>query len=178
MMLSFRKITTLSAVASIGLIFIGVGLYSSGLKLNTTKSIPLGIYYETSNDIERGSYVLFCPTSSPAFKLAKQRDYIGAGFCPGDYGYMMKMVAAKSGDIVSVDERGVFVNGKLLPFSKPFKADGHGDVLPEFRVTSYTLKDDELLLMTDINPRSFDARYFGLLKSSNVQSAIEPVFTW
>ncbi|MDP3215343.1 MAG: S26 family signal peptidase [Deltaproteobacteria bacterium] len=40
------------------------------------------------------------------------------------------------------------------------------------------LGDSEYLLMSDVNPNSFDARYFGLIVSLQIQHVVEPVFTW
>ena len=54
-----------------------------GLRLNTTRSIPLGLYLISNEPIQTGAYVLWCPPQRPEFNLAKERGYIGAGFCPG-----------------------------------------------------------------------------------------------
>jgi conjugative transfer signal peptidase TraF len=81
------------------------------------------------------------------FDDAKERGYIGAGFCTGGYGYMMKRVLAAKDDAVtpSADD-GVRVNGELLPLSKPIKADKAGRPLPRFQATSYTLGNSECCL--------------------------------
>ena len=72
------------------------------------------------------SYVIFCPPKRDVFDVAKERGYIGAGFCPGGYGYMMKRVFAAKDDVVVVADDGVRVNGELLPFSAPLKSDKAG----------------------------------------------------
>jgi len=40
------------------------------------------------------------------------------------------------------------------------------------------LGDSEYLLMSDVNPNSFDARYFGLIAGLQIQHVVEPFFTW
>nr|MBP9870018.1 S26 family signal peptidase [Nitrosomonas sp.] len=34
------------------------------------------------------------------------------------------------------------------------------------------------LLMSDVNPNSFDARYFGLIAHAQIQHVVESFFTW
>ncbi len=152
--------------------------HEAGLRLNTTGSIPLGLYLMSNDPIERGAYVLWCPPERPEFDLAKERGYIGAGFCPGGYGYMMKKVLAAPNDVVSVTDAGVMINGTVIPASQPFEADSLGRPLPRFRVTDYVLASSELLLMSNTNSRSFDARYFGPVHRAHIQSLIYPVWTW
>ena len=152
--------------------------HQSGLRLNTTRSIPLGLYLMSNDPIENGAYVLWCPPERPEFDLAKERGYIGAGFCPGGYGSMMKKVLASDHDVVSVTDEGVLINGMLIPASQPFEADSLGRPLPRFRVTDQVLAASELLLMSDTNSRSFDARYFGHVPRAHIQSVIYPVLTW
>lgn len=149
-----------------------------GLRLNTTRSIPLGLYLMSNDPIETGAYVLWCPPQRPEFDMAKERGYIGAGFCPGGYGYMMKKILAAHNDVVSVTDDGVMINGTLLPASQPMEADSMGRWLPQFRVTNHRLAPSELLLMSDTNSRSFDARYFGLVHREHIQSLIHPIWTW
>lgn len=150
----------------------------AGLRLNTTRSIPLGLYRMSHDPIVKGAYVLWCPPERSEFDLAKERGYIGAGFCPGGYGYMMKKVVASHHDVVSVTEDGVAINGILMPASQPVEADSLGRPLPRFRVTDHRLGPSELLLMSDTNSRSFDARYFGPVHRDHIQSLIYPIFTW
>lgn len=152
--------------------------HQAGLRLNTTRSIPLGLYLMSSDPIAKGAYVLFCPPERPEFDIAKERGYIGAGFCPGGYGSMMKKVLAAHNDVVSVTDDGVRINGTFIPASQPSEADSMGQPLPWFRITDHVLARTEFLLMSDTNSRSFDARYFGPVHRMHIQSLIHPVWTW
>lgn len=165
-------------IAGLCLVLGLVMVHAAGLRLNTTRSIPLGFYLMSNGPIVKGAYVLWCPPERPEFDLAKERGYIGAGFCPGGYGNMMKKVLASDHDIVSVMDDGVRVNGTLVPASQPFEEDSMGRPLPRFRVTDHVLTSSELLLMSDTNSRSFDARYFGPVRRAHIQSCIHPVWTW
>ena len=174
----FKRITVYTAIAGVGLLLLGLGCYAAGARINTTRSIPLGLYWTSSNPVEKGAYVLFCPPQIGVFDEARQRGYIGAGFCPGNYGYMMKRILAAKNDAVSVADDGVRVNGNLLPFSKPYKADKGGRPMPRYQSNNYTLGDFEVLLMTDVSPISFDGRYFGPISRSQIKTVIAPVITW
>jgi conjugative transfer signal peptidase TraF len=151
--------------------------YAVGIRLNTTPSIPVGVYRLTNEPIVKGAYVLFCPPPAAVFDMAKARGYLGAGYCPGGYGHMMKKILAVKDDVVSIGTDGVQVNGQLLPLSKPIKADGGGRLLPDYK-TFRVLDSAEVLVMSDCNRGSFDGRYFGPIQRSQIEGVIRPIFTW
>lgn len=163
-----------------GAVILASGLVSFlvGARINTTESIPVGLYWTTSAPITKGSYVMFCPPQGPVFDTAKRRGYIGAGFCVGGYGYMMKRVLAAKDDRLTVSDEGVFVNGAQLPHSVPLDADEANRPMPRYRVDTLRLARDELLLMSDVCDASFDGRYFGPVKREQIKWAIRPIFTW
>ena len=167
-------------IALVGLcVFLLGGLCAAaGIRINTSESIPLGIYRSSGKSIQKGDCVLFCPPSTPVFDMAKERGYITSGLCPGGYGYMMKKVAGISGDLVTVDSTGVRVNGQLLPNSTPLQADPSGRPMPLFHADSYILAGSEVLLMSNTCGLSFDGRYFGPINRVQIKTVILPVFTW
>jgi conjugative transfer signal peptidase TraF len=173
-----KRITVGVAIAGVAVLVLGAASYAAGARINTTKSIPVGLYLTTSEPVEKGDYVLWCPPKAGVFDDAKERGYIGAGFCAGGYGYMMKRVLAAKDDTVTVTDDGVQVNGELLPLSKPIKADSAGRPLPRFQADQYTLGNSEVLLMSDVSGTSFDARYFGPVNLSQIKTVIRPVITW
>lgn len=175
---TLKRIAAGTAMGGAGLLLLGMGCYGVGARINTTRSIPVGLYWTSSAPVEKGAYVFFCPPPLGVFDIAKERGYIGAGFCPGDYGYMMKRVLAAQHDAVTIADEGVRVNGELLPLSAPMKADKAGRPLPRYPSNSYTLGDDEVLLMTDVSAISFDSRYFGPIHLSQIKTVIFPVLTW
>lgn len=175
--LTHRAGVTLTFVGIVALAA-GALAYDSGARINTTKSIPRGLYWTSADPVGKGAYVLFCPPQAGVFAEAKARGYLAAGFCPGDYGYLMKKVLAAKGDTVSVTAEGVLVNGELLPQSAPRAVDGAGRPMPRYQADRYTLGDNEVLLMSDASATSFDARYFGPVTRSHIETVIKPVFTW
>lgn len=158
-------------------VLLAVVAYQAEVIINTTPSLPLGLYRAVNAPLARGAYVKFCPPQSPAFEEARRRGYLGPGFCPGGYAFMIKRMAAGPGDQVAVAHEGVIVNGRLLAMSAPMRADGAGRLMPSF-TQDRVLTGSELLLMSDVSRVSFDARYFGPLDRAQVRAVVEPVFTW
>lgn len=173
-----KGITTGVGVAGIALIVAGAACRMAGIRINASKSIPVGVYRTTDIPIVTGAYVLVCPPPSGMFEEARKRGYIGAGFCPGEYGYLMKRVAATENDTVTVTDEGVRVNGSLLPFSAPRRSDKARRPLPFYRINDYVLGRDEVLLMSDKSATSFDSRYFGPVLRSQLATAITALVTW
>jgi conjugative transfer signal peptidase TraF len=174
----FRHVTLGLAVGSAAVLALGIACYAAGVRVNTTRSIPVGLYLTSSAPVSKGAYVMFCPPSSGVFDEARQRGYIGSGLCPGGYGYLMKKVLAAKADAVTVADDGVRVNGELLPLSAPLKADKAGRPLARYQANRYALGYSEVLLMSDVSSTSFDSRYFGPIDVAQIKSVIEPVCVW
>lgn len=151
----------------------------AGARFNTTKSLPLGLYWVVDRPIERQAYVRFCPPSEGAFALAMERGYLseGKGGCPHGSA-MIKRVAGVVGDNVEAGDAAVFLNGKPLPKSRFREADGLGRPMPRPENGKWQLGASELWVMSDTNDRSFDSRYFGPIDRAWVKEVITPVLTW
>ena len=150
----------------------------SGIRFNYTHSYPIGFYKLTGAPLQKGALVIFCPMDTAPFNMAVARGYIGVGFCPGGASYMIKHIAAVQGDRVAITPEGVYVNDEILPNSRPMKTDSDHAPLPILHMAVSTLDAHSLLLMSDYSPKSFDARYFGLVDRSIVISAVEPLWTF
>jgi conjugative transfer signal peptidase TraF len=151
---------------------------AAGVRVNVSSSIPLGVYRTVdAASIERDDYVLVCPPQTALFDEARARGYFDPGFCPGNYGYLMKRVAGRPGDRVSIQPEGVWVNGQRIPYSAQRNADGLGRSLPRFFAHEHVLDTTQFLLMSNSNPKSFDARYFGPVTRSQIVSVLLPVVT-
>jgi conjugative transfer signal peptidase TraF len=173
-----RQATILAGIAAIGATALSALFYVTGGRVNGTRSIPLGFYWTSSKPVEKGAYVMLCPPPSEPIAEAKRRGYLGAGFCPGQVGYMMKKILAAKDDVVTITDAGVTVNGALIPLSAPMAADKWGRPMPRYQHTQFTINDNEVLVMGDVNKKSFDGRYFGPILRKQIQTVIVPVFTW
>lgn len=174
----FTHITRFLAIGGMAVILLGMTCFAAGGRINSSRSIPLGLYWMTDDPVVKGAYVIFCPPESFLFDEALARGYISAGFCPGDYGFMMKRVLAMGNDRVDMTGEGIGINGKPLPASTPLKADKAGRAMPRYPLGAYILGKTELLLMSDVSSTSFDGRYFGPVDSSHVKGVIRPVVTF
>jgi conjugative transfer signal peptidase TraF len=170
-------INVLTALVLLGfsIVFISDWL---GLRLNTTRSVAPGFYWVVNKPPEKGDFVSFCPAQSALTQMAYERGYIGFGNCPGHFERLLKIVVGKSGDTVELSDQGVFINGVLLPHSVMHFQDGLGRTLRPYSFQHSLLKPGELWVMTNRNPLSFDSRYFGPIRLSQVSDVVRPLWTW
>lgn len=152
------------------LLILAAGLKGSeiaGFRYNLGLSAPVGIFKLTAAPrYERGMLVAACPPATMPF--------LDAGHCPAGSVPLLKQVAARPGDRVSVTRAGVRVNGgPLLPHSAPYTHSRSGHRLPQhlgdFQLKGYWLygPDSEF---------SYDSRYFGEVNERAIVSAITPVW--
>ncbi len=178
----WMRVETVVVLLGLSALFTMLGTYAAGARINRTNSLPQGLYWLVDKEPERGDIVSFWPDGSEPFQIARERNYIIPGqYCNrGDGGYapLMKKLMGVPGDIVSITEDGVIVNGALIANSRPFESDGVGDPLPVVRLHEYILRENEVLLVSDYLPRSFDARYFGVQDKKQILDVLEPVYTW
>ncbi len=142
------------------------GLWAAGIVINDTPSLPEGFYQKQDRPIEKGCLILFrLPDAETT-----ARDYAR--------GNLIKQVAARGGDHISIGVSGVKVNGVLLANSAQLPFDRGGRPLPRLELDDYMLGAGELLAMSTYNPRSFDGRYFGVVPCGNVIAVVAPILTW
>jgi conjugative transfer signal peptidase TraF len=149
----------------------------AGLRLNLTGSLPVGLYVEASGEPTRGTLVLVClPPAVAAF--ARARGYVPrGGACPGSVVPIGKRVLATAGDTVAVTPTGLMLNGVPIPNSRPLGTDRKGRRLPRLAVGLYAVGHGELWAVSSYSPFSFDSRYFGAVKVSEVQCRLRPLWT-
>ncbi len=178
----FARASRVFAIAGILGLLVVLLLYACGARINRTNSLPRGIYRVVDKTPERGDIVTFWPSDCAEMKLARDRGYIfpgpynkadGVGYC-----LLMKRYLGLPGDVVSVTDDGVFINGTLLPNTKPLLCDNIGDPLPCLRFTDYMLKENEAFFISNHLPRSYDARYFGVQETRQIVEVLVPVHTW
>jgi conjugative transfer signal peptidase TraF len=166
--------------------FVAAGLWAlgqlaglTGLRLNETPSVPTGLWRVLALDgsVKRGQIVSICPPPAPVFAEAHTRGYLAKGRCPGGLQPMLKPVAAIGGDVVQKTPQGVTVNGALVPHSLALAADSQGRPLPVFGPGPAVIGRNEIFLLSGMNERSFDSRYFGPLPASMVEGIAIPVWT-
>jgi conjugative transfer signal peptidase TraF len=149
----------------------------AGLRVNHTHSFPVGVYWAVPKAPAVGDLVFFRPPEEAVFNEALARGYIGRGGFT-HYETMLKRIEAVSGDVISITTAGVTVNGRQLANSKPQAVDQAGRPMPLWNLRDYRLGTDEVLLMSDYSPFSFDGRYFGTIPRAQIKSVAWPIWTW
>ena len=166
------------AAASFGSLALAVGLALAaaeltGLRYNSTPSVPLGLYREVDRPAGRGVLVFFCLDERGA-RFARGRGYVSPGRdCPGGTVPLLKPVAAIPGDRVVVAPRGVTVNGRPVLNSAPRPRDSAGR--PLAAATGGVVPRGSVWILSDHTPASYDSRYFGAVPVDQILASAAPV---
>ena len=154
-----------------------IGAETTGVRLNFTGSMPVGVYRRVDiASVEHGDVVLVCLTDSIA-QLAHERGYVPRGWaCNAELAPIGKFVMAVPGDTVCVTPEGLFVNGVLVPHSRPIQRDRRGRLLPRLAPGLYRVESGTLWIVGS-SDRSFDSRYIGAVASKSVLAHVRPVWT-
>jgi conjugative transfer signal peptidase TraF len=149
------------------------------LRLNLSPSAPAGLWLRTGGEVSRGDWVMGCLPGA-AVEFGRLRGYHPGGpppaWCPDGSLPVLKRVVALAGDRVEVGSAGVVVNGRLLPGTAPLTHDSQGRPLPAPPSGALRLGRDELWLVSDHIPNSWDSRYYGPVGRGCVVSRMVLVF--
>lgn len=160
------------------IIFTGALANAAGLRINTTASLPRGLWRVVAapEAVRLGDVVTFCPPLNAAIELARHRGYVAGGACPGDIEPMMKPVVAMGGDAVEVSARGVAVNGEQIARSAPLSHDASRP-LPQALQGLSVVSQNHAWVVSSYSERSFDSRYFGPISLDQLTAILRPVWT-
>ena len=164
------KAVLFGSAALLGL-FVICGL--AGIRLNTTPSLPVGIYIEAD---AKSPLIEFCPVGSAA-SLAARRGYRTAGDCPDGASALLKPIVAKSGDIVELTAKGISVNNHLVWNTAPLTVDSDHRPLEHFPFGRYVVGDEDVWVASSYNKRSFDSRYYGPVSTRAIRAHLRPLLT-
>ncbi|GJG89650.1 putative conjugal transfer protein TraF [Gemmatimonadetes bacterium T265] len=162
--------------------------YRSGLLVNHSASMPVGIYRVarlTASERRavaqgrlvppRGAVVVWClPADVGA--VARRRGYVMRGSCPGGAEPVLKRVAAVPGDTVVVDASGLHVNGRLLANSRALARDAAGRAAPAVTPGRIVVHVGMAWLWSPYSMRSYDSRYFGAVPTDGWVGLTYPVW--
>ena len=144
----------------------------AGIRLNLTRSLPIGLYVVTHGPPARGAVVLVCLPEAWA-ELARSRGYVPNGnSCPGGAMPVGKPVFALPGDTVVVTETGLLLNGGAVANTRPLELDRRGRPLPRLKAGAHVVGAGELWIVSPYSPFSFDSRYFGAVPLANVRARV------
>jgi conjugative transfer signal peptidase TraF len=158
---------------------IGVALASAGalawrpavpprVVWNASASAPLGLYWLTRKAPKIGDFVLAAPPAD-ARRLAAARGYLPASID------LVKRVAAGPGSAICAAGRRILIDGKAV--AERLERDSLGRPLPVWNGCRILGVDEVFLLMEGV-PDSFDGRYFGPVRTSAIVGVLSPLWTF
>lgn len=167
------------AFGLIGAGVVGFGVLSFaaailGIRLNTSYSLPLGLYIGTTDS--GAALIEFCPTGSFA-RQSSERGYRAASFACADGAVpLLKPVVATEGDLVETSPAGVRVNGVLLPQTAPLHRDGRSRPLEPWPFGTYRVQPGTVWVASTYNRGSYDSRYMGPIPVSQICRRLKPLW--
>ena len=136
------------------LVLVGCLAHAAGFRMNTTPSLPKGLYRLVAGPPVKGDLVTFCLQGEFA-ELASQRGYLHAGSCPSGLRPLLKRLTGLPGEYIEADAlaiRSVDSQGRHMP-----------SVLP-----SGVIPSGMAFVQAD-HAGSFDSRYFGYVPLESLQ---------
>ncbi len=163
-----------SMVVGSGLLFgLFVILGLAGIRINTTPSLPVGIYVEAG---PQSPLVEFCPSGEPA-AIAARRGYRTSGYCPDGASALLKPIVASSGDVVELTAQGISVNNHPIRNTAPLAVDTDHRPLEHFPFGRYVVGNGDVWVASSYNRRSFDSRYYGPVSKRAIVAHLRPLLT-
>jgi conjugative transfer signal peptidase TraF len=152
----------------------------AGYRLNTSGSMPRGLWYVESppRELARGVIAVYCLGDRRVTEVALRRHYLGPGSCPTGVEPIIKPVIAVAGDVIGVKAGGIFVNGELLTRNLPLPFDPAGRPLDSMPMGEYLVGANDVWVLSDYTTSSFDSRYYGPVRVSNILGTATPVLVW
>ena len=155
----------------LGCLLGGVAIWMSGLAVNLTPSLPLGLYLRVDrNSVEVGDLVAFCPPEESA-EAPRKAGLLIQGSCASGTLPLLKRVTAKGEGLVEVRPTGIYLDGSWIQSPAPEVG------LTRWRIGRHRLVRDHLWLSAD-RPRSWDSRFFGPIHRDRVLGVYRSLWTW
>ncbi|WP_371349342.1 conjugative transfer signal peptidase TraF [Ancylobacter sp. IITR112] len=171
-----RRIIVVLPAAISSLIMLASIAWFAGLRINLTRSYPLGLWRiePLGGPPAVGDLVFICPPDSAAFRMARERGYLGRGLCRGWFSPLIKTVVATEGQTIAIGA-GVSIDGHPLPHSDLRRTDAAGRELTAF--AGGPVSYGSLFLHSDF-AGSYDSRYFGPIPASGLLGRAHPLLTF
>ncbi len=140
-------------------------ILSTKVVFQITGSMPIGIYLiKPAKDINAWQFIIFNFPENVK-QIMRNRRWV-----PDRVSMLMKAVIGLPGDNISLNEKGVYVNG--VYFGPVKQHDKQGLPLPVINSKFTLQKDQYFAACRSVN--SFDSRYFGPVPKSEIKGVVEP----
>jgi len=167
-----NRIFTLSFLIGIPLFMLifSVAFYVTGIRINVTRSFPIGFYRTYKGEPERGDLVFLKPPENEVVEWGRKSRAISRSG-------MFKRVYGVEGDEVRVSEDGISINGVWIENSIIIKAMPDGEPIPSIAEDSI-VPENNVWVMSEYNEMRFDSRYFGAVPTGNIYAKAKPLWVW
>ena len=151
------------------LIGLSVTCANRQIVINTSDSMPHGLYVRATQPVDVGCIVDFVipPRAQPYIQRRTGN--------PGTRWYLLKPLMAGPGDLVDATGNVLLINGKAV--GAIADRDGVGRPLPHWRECR-RLGPDQFFAISTRVPNSFDSRYFGPIRRAQIAAVRRPLLTW
>ena len=135
---------------------------------NPSPSLPIGYYARTGARPTTGRIIAFqIPPMGRPYAAEHMPPLIRAG--------IIKQIAAGQGDrVCTTGPDGLAINGRAV--APIVQADRFGRQLPHWRACR-TLRAGEYFVFSDRIPNSYDSRYYGPVRSTDIIGTFRPIWT-
>ena len=148
-------------------------LKRSHLRLNSTDSVPVGIYETRA---ERAPYAGFCLTADTLRSALGAGLELGRGECGDGHQPILKTVYEASSALpVVFDADGFAVGNRRIPNTRPKAVSKKGKPLTHYAFGTYT---SGLWAISGYSADSFDSRYFGPVTREDVRFYAKPLLVF
>jgi len=152
----------------------GLNCHAFSLWLNLSSSLPYGVYrlspMSDHNNIKRNDLVLFCLQKNIAKKTLAPK-YLDNGNCELGLAPIGKRIIAVPGDIVTVNDSGIYINGLHIKNSAR-NQNLRGKNYVNF--DRQMLLNDEFIVASELTD-SYDSRYFGIIHKKDIKGTLQMV---
>ncbi|RHW18186.1 S26 family signal peptidase [Sphingomonas gilva] len=166
-----RQLRRRAAAIALGTALLGVTIVAPPAPRfvwNASASAPIGLYrVMLGAAVERGDMVVAW-VPKPFRRLAAARRYLPENVP------LVKRVAAVAGDEVCARGKFISVGGRMVAVRRT--SDGRGRIMPQW-TGCRILRAEELLLLIDGSPDSFDGRYFGVTGRDDIIGKARLIWT-
>ena len=140
-------------------------VYKYQLVFNITSSMPRGFYVKSLGTIQRDDIITFCLDAKQQQEGLK-KGYLLAGTACGKTAPLIKQVVAIPNDDIVLTANTITVNHKIY-HAPIFYKDSQGRPLNSYPIGRYDKTTGYWVVGTN-DQRSWDSRYYGPLKSSQI----------
>ena len=154
-------------VAVVVLLLVSASWIRPRLLYNPSESMPQGLYFLFPGDEFAKKDTVVLPVPEGFRKMLADRHYL-----PPDIP-LLKQIIGVEGDLVCVKNNKVFMDGTLI--ATQLGVDGAGRSLPVW-TGCHKLLPEEYFLLGPSSDLSFDSRYFGPVKKSDISG--RAVLVW